>query len=425
MIENDYIFVSIASYRDPELLKTIRDAINKASNPNQIRFGICWQKDDNESLEEFEDHPNVKFIEINWKDSKGACWARHSIQKNLYSGEKYYLQLDSHHRFDKNWDEQLINLIKIAKKKSIKPIIGGYATTYWPDKDTELKNEPYRINTFDSFTDDGDIVSRPVYMANHASNPEPLVTARLLSGHFIFADGIFCQECMYDPNYYFRGEEIVLSARAFTHGYDFYHPNKTIIWHEYLRPQQHKHWIDHTSINNVSIEAELRNQKSKERQRKLLRMEQSDIDFKQYSLGTIRSLHDYELWAGLDFDRRLVHKYCADVRGDSPNPTTLSEQEWNDGMMLPYLVTIEWDLSKIPDNVEFDFWFVGFENEQGMLLHRQDFNHENTIYKQFLYKQSNMHTMKFSAEEQPHHAVIIPHIKNGDWTERIVVNLNA
>ncbi len=424
MIKNDYIFISIASYRDPELLKTIRDAIDKASNPNKLRFGICWQKEAGDSLEEFSDHPNVRYIEVDWKDSKGACWARHNIQKNLYAGEDYYLQLDSHHRFDKNWDEQLIRLLNLAKQKSVKPIIGGYATTYWPNNDTDLKNEPYRINTFDSFTEDGDIISRPVYMANHLSNNNELVTARLLSGHFIFADGIFSQECMYDPNYYFRGEEIVLSARAYTHGYDFYHPNKSIIWHEYLRASQHKHWIDHSPTQGISVDAESRNQRSKERQRKLLDMEPSNIDFRQYGLGTVRTLHDYELWVGLDFKRRLVHKYCGDIRGDAPNPYRLSEQEWINGMMHPYMITLDWDLNKIPDNVEFDFWFVGFENSNGLLLYRQDFNHEHDIYKQFLYKQSNTHTMKFCCEEKPHHAVIIPYIKDVGWADRLLIGLN-
>lgn len=421
--KDNSIFISIASYRDPELLKTLRDCISKADNPDNLYFGICWQKDDNEILEEFEDLPNVRIIDKHWKDSKGACWARHIIQKNLYHGEDYYLQLDSHHRFDNGWDTQLKNLLNLAKTKSIKPIIGGYATTYWPNNDKDLKNEPYRINTFDAFTDDGDIVSRPVYMRDHLSRQNPLVNARLLSGHFIFSDGLFSQECMYDPNYYFRGEEIVLSARAYTHGYDFYHPNKTIIWHEYLRPDQKKHWIDHQPNNGIAIDAEYRNIRSKERQRKLLGMEPSSLDFKQYGLGTIRSLHEYELFSGLDFKNRLVHKYCADPRGDAPDPFNMSESEWSSGLMYPYMVTIEWDLNKIPNNVEFDFWFVGFENKDGLLLYRKDFNNDDPVYKQFFYKQSNSYTMKFCAEQQPNHCVIIPYIKNHGWGERMIVKV--
>ena len=46
------IFVQIASYRDPELLPTIRDCIDKAKYPENLTFGICLQRDENESMGE-------------------------------------------------------------------------------------------------------------------------------------------------------------------------------------------------------------------------------------------------------------------------------------------------------------------------------------------------------------------------------------
>ena len=49
---------------------------------------------------------NVKDI-----DSLGVCWARHSVQQ-LYSGETYTLQIDSHMRFEQDWDEILIEMLK-------------------------------------------------------------------------------------------------------------------------------------------------------------------------------------------------------------------------------------------------------------------------------------------------------------------------
>jgi len=197
---NDRIFISIAAYRDPELLPTIRDCISKAKYPDRLYFGICWQRTEEESLEEYSDHPQVKYFDIDWKLSQGACWARHLIQKNLFANESYYLQLDSHHRFIPNWDEQLIEMLSATKQQSSKPIIGTYATTYWPE-DPVLKNEPYKINTFDSFTADGDLISRPVYISNHENLKVDFIPARLLSGHFIFAEGCFVDECMYDPKY--------------------------------------------------------------------------------------------------------------------------------------------------------------------------------------------------------------------------------
>ena len=51
--QNDLIFVSIASYRDPELLPTLRDMFAKAKHPDLLRVGLCWQKTEEESIEEF------------------------------------------------------------------------------------------------------------------------------------------------------------------------------------------------------------------------------------------------------------------------------------------------------------------------------------------------------------------------------------
>ena len=43
MAKRDTIFISIASYRDKELLPTIEDCLNQAKYPDRLRFGICWQ----------------------------------------------------------------------------------------------------------------------------------------------------------------------------------------------------------------------------------------------------------------------------------------------------------------------------------------------------------------------------------------------
>lgn len=418
---NKKIFISIASYRDPELIPTIQDCLAKARNPNNLYFGIFAQRDETETVDQlYGNHPNFRIDGCDWKDSKGACWARHLIQKKLFRDEGYYLQLDSHHRFIQDWDEYLIYLMGIAE--SNKPIIGTYGTTYWPDRPEEdLKNEPYKISAFDTFTEDGDIISRPIYMSNHKNMGAELVTASLLSGHFIFTYGHFCREVMYDPNFYFRGEEITLSARAYTHGYDMFHPTKTIIWHEYLRVQRNKHWNDHTKNNGFSLEAEDRNIRSKERQRKLLMMEPCNIDFRHYGLGRQRSLHDYELWAGLDFKKRRVHKYCADYRGNSPHPYRMTEQEWEAGMLETYTYDIEWPYEKIPDNTDFDFWFFGFEKSTGELLYRKDFSHDDTFFHQYFQKHNNKYRARFGAEQKPDQCVIIPHIRNADWAEKIII----
>lgn len=415
------IFISIASYRDKQLVPTVLDCINNCKNPQNLTFGINWQRDETEDLSQISHLSNIKIEEYDWRESKGACWARHSIQKNLYNGEEYYLQLDSHHRFLKDWDEHLISLYQDSLKLSDKPLIGTYGTTFWPSSNKPLKNEPYRINTFESFGTDGDIISKPTYIKNHlAINKEKnLIKARLLSGHFLFGAGSFVQECMYDPNFYFRGEELSLSARAYTHGYDFFHPTYTIIWHEYLREQSPKHWLDHVKKNGFVQEGEYRNVLSKKRQRKLFGIDaNNDINFKQYGFGNIRSLHDYELYVGLDFKNQKVHKSCYDPRDEYLEPHTMTEQEWQSGMLEKYEFDIEWPLNQIPDKSDYNMFFFGFETKDGKLLYRKDLKEEK-----YLKRYTNKIKSIIYSETKPYRCVIIPLSTSSGWSNKIIIEL--
>ena len=96
------IFIQIASYRDPQLIITIEDAIKNAKNPNNLVFGICRQyhpDDKFDSLEEFKGDKRFRVIDVLYTESKGVCCARHQVQQ-LYKGEEYTLQIDSHMRFE-------------------------------------------------------------------------------------------------------------------------------------------------------------------------------------------------------------------------------------------------------------------------------------------------------------------------------------
>ena len=42
-IKNGTIFVQIASYRDPELRKTLEDILDKADNPDRLKICVAWQ----------------------------------------------------------------------------------------------------------------------------------------------------------------------------------------------------------------------------------------------------------------------------------------------------------------------------------------------------------------------------------------------
>ncbi len=73
------IFVSIASYRDPECQWTVKELFAKAKQPERIFVGICWQFIASEDQDYFaiETRPEqVRRIDFDALESKGVCWAK-------------------------------------------------------------------------------------------------------------------------------------------------------------------------------------------------------------------------------------------------------------------------------------------------------------------------------------------------------------
>ena len=72
----DTIFIQIASYRDPQLLPTIKDCLDKAKYPDNLRFGIAWQHHPNDlwdSLDCYISDNRFKILDIDYRDSQGVC----------------------------------------------------------------------------------------------------------------------------------------------------------------------------------------------------------------------------------------------------------------------------------------------------------------------------------------------------------------
>ena len=87
-MKENKIFIQIASYRDPQLVPTIKDCLLNAKHPENLVFSIAWQhsiEDTWDNLDNFKDDPRFRIVDINHKDSKGACWARNLLQKRIRS----------------------------------------------------------------------------------------------------------------------------------------------------------------------------------------------------------------------------------------------------------------------------------------------------------------------------------------------------
>lgn len=348
------IFVSIAAYRDPELIPTVEDALAKARHPADLRFGICWQRDAAEPALPWRRDQRFRIDAVDWRESEGACWARERIMR-CYGGEDWYLQLDSHHRFVEGWDERLVRIAEATG--SGRPVLTTYAAGYEIERPADLRYEPRRIH-FGRWAGHVPLFLPGVVPPEAHDRP---TRARFVSGHFCFSVGDFVRDVPYDPELYFAGEEISLSVRAFTAGYDLFHPGEAILWHEYTRAYRRTHWGDHR-------EAEVPwHQRDRASQAKVARL-LTEPQVGQGALGGARTLAEYEAYAGISFRQCRLQPYTR-THGEPPNPPAPAgwaetERDWSvivcvDGAGVDRAV-----LSAVPA------WELMLEDATGRLVHR-------------------------------------------------------
>jgi hypothetical protein len=409
------IFIQIAAYRDPQLIPTLDDCIKNAKYPENLRFGIAWQHAQDDNIDKYKDDSRFRIIDIPYEESKGACWARNKIQQ-VYENETYTLQLDSHHRFIENWDEELINMLEgLRAKGHKKPLLTSYISSFDPENDPHARvRVPWKMN-FDRFIPEGAIFFLPASIPNFQNLNEPL-PARFYSAHFCFTDGIFCKEVPHDPEYYFHGEEISIAVRAFTWGYDLFHPHKIIAWHEYTRKGRTKHWDDDKEWGK-------KNENCHKRNRKLFGMdgEIQDIDFGIYGFGKERTLLDYEKYAGISFKRRAVQKETIEHK-DPPNKQYDSEEEFNNSFLTIFKHCIDVAYKDVPEN-DYNFWVVAFHSSNGKELYRKDAD-KSEIHR--LMNDPDKYCKiwrEFNTEEKPSYWVVWPYSESKGWCDKIQRNL--
>lgn len=180
------VLVSIASYRDPQLVPTVLDCLAKARRPERLRFAICWQHGEDEVLPDWFAGERFSLLDVDWRESRGACWARAEIMR-LWRGEKWYLQLDSHMRFAADWDVRLLE--QVALTRSSRPILSAFPPNFTLDGDAAPAP---LLTTFDRFDEDG--IALPGAGMVPGLEPGPAATPHaLLVGCLPACAGIVCR----------------------------------------------------------------------------------------------------------------------------------------------------------------------------------------------------------------------------------------
>ena len=310
--QHEQIVVSIASYRDPACSDTIASLFARAKIPTRIRVAVVDQQNPGDIPCDAHcpgplcaHRSQIRRRTINATESKGPTHARH-LALDLYTDEEFVLQIDSHVKFVRDWDVDILDQWhSIGNDHAV-------ISTYMSPLDALNSNgtrmtatRPVMCKT--SFLSDGNI--------RHLSQPEmrPAIDRPQLQpfwgAGFSFSAMHFMRNVPYDccTPYIFQGEEISISARGWTHGYDFYAPVRSVAYHDYspARKKGRRLFWENEQDPTVARAALRRLQATIG-----LIDDASAIAEAPYGLGNRRTLEDYYRFAGLNVSLRRVSKIC-------------------------------------------------------------------------------------------------------------------
>jgi len=300
------IFISIASFCDPVLDFTIKQALKMAKHPESLHFGIVEQNYNHLALKEMP--KNISYLLIDPVHSRGACWAR-SLGMTMYGGQDWFFQIDSHMDFDQDWDDILVNQAIELQQKNKGVVITSYPNPFIFEHGLPVKR-PVTKSILAHVVKKESKFQNGLYTLGfeaHPFNSNEAVRGFHLGAGCLFTSGDFVNCFPYDPYLYFIGEEQTLAARIFTHGWDIFHTPGLPIYHLYNTKSTNQvprilHW--EKSIDAARSQSWVHLEKrSKDRIKDLLG---GGKELGAYGLGHKRSLGEYAALSGINYMEMTV-----------------------------------------------------------------------------------------------------------------------
>jgi len=256
----------------------------------------------------------VRLLRLNESESYGPFFARFLASK-MWDGETYLMQVDSHSHFAPGWDKSVISQLKRTPSYPFS-IISNYPPGHDDGRTWEqLSASSHVPEGLCDIRFESDGILRLEHSNRHFDNAAkiPRLSLFVAAGFFI-THARFLKDVPYDPflPYIFMGEEIIMSTRAWTNGYDIYGPAEDVVSHEYVRAESPKFWesvgviFGNEGLHNeldLLILARIKHQLgypdasfSKVKDKTLLQ------HLKRFSMGNKRKLQDFMRIAGIDLE---------------------------------------------------------------------------------------------------------------------------
>jgi hypothetical protein len=157
-----------------------------------------------------------------------------------------------------------------------------------------------------------------VATANNTNGTPPSLTAFASAG-WLFGAREMLHDCPYDLNlpFLFMGEEILYSARLWTHGYNIYSLSENLARHFYYRRKLPKFWSDPHYVNDEAARSKRKVQQWLKLGREFWSSASDHFqtnrstEISLFGLGATRTLLDYYEFIGLDPRHEVVrYNFC-------------------------------------------------------------------------------------------------------------------
>lgn len=305
------VFVSVPSYRDTDCTKTLQSLFANAEHPERVFVGLYEQNDPDTPEENCtlvgtpyaRYEANVRRTRVPHTDAKGPLWARQHITE-MYAGETYFLMVDAHTVFLRNWDTRMAQELDYLRDHHgvAKPILSSY-----PHHGTALEtptSQPTdaKRGVTTTLCDVKKAGRYPLVIGSQECASGKYYRTMFLGAGFVFTYGPLCATLrdalrqLHLPQV-FDGEESLFAAVAYTNGWDIYAPPFINVFHHYSHAKP-SWYVDNVS-NQTDASAE--KQQSEATLRAVL-----DREDNAACMGTERTLASYWREMGFRRDVRIV-----------------------------------------------------------------------------------------------------------------------
>jgi len=377
--EDESVFLSLAAYREHLLADTLTYAYKQAKHPEKLYVGAVVQNcfgrvnedgtidpsgtpcktglqvtgtnaqgrdqvlmsaapADKNGIDDFCstdfgrpicDNGQIRVLYVDSSASLGPAMARYHASK-LWGGETYFVQCDSHLQFAEHWEDKYIQEIKITRNYP-KSVLSSYPPGFQGHSEDATVHESNGARLCRCETkEEPNPVIRINSGAGYIGNETRPTQIPFIAAGFFFARSEFLIDVPFDPflPWCFMGEEIALSIRAWTSGWDIYAPRKNLIAHQY-RPGRlglPKFW---ESVNQYWHRPGISNRITGMVVRRVKHMvgypdssraklEESNqevvlMDIDQYSMGNERSWQEYMDFAQMHIDHEKEVIACSNT----------------------------------------------------------------------------------------------------------------